>query len=67
VRLKMPTYTPRSLRRTFIINALEHGVEARVVAKWQGHTNAQLILTTYGNYVGQEHEKTQIAKLTQKK
>jgi integrase len=63
-RLKMQEYTPRSLRRTFIINALEHGIEARVVAKWQGHRDAKLILDTYGAFVSKEHEQAQIAKLT---
>jgi integrase len=65
-RLGMAKYTPRSLRRTFIIHALEHGVDARVVARWQGHRDAKLILDTYGNFVSKEHEKAQIAKLTEK-
>ena len=63
----MPIYTPRALRRNFIINALEHGADSRVVAKWQGHRDAKLILGTYGNFVSKEHEKAQIAKLTDKK
>jgi len=62
-RLKTQVYTPRALRRTFIIHALEHGVDARVVAKWQGHRDAKLILDTYGAYVSKEHEQAQIAKL----
>ncbi len=66
-RLTLPVYTPRSLRRTFIIRALESGVDPRVVAKWQGHRDAKLILDTYGNYVSKEHEKAQIAKITKKK
>jgi integrase len=66
-RLKMPIYTPRSLRRSFIIYCLEAGIDARVVAKWQGHRDAKLILDTYGNFVSKEHEKAQIAKLTEKK
>ncbi|HEY5909369.1 MAG TPA: tyrosine-type recombinase/integrase [Verrucomicrobiae bacterium] len=66
-RLRMPVYTPRSLRRTFIIHALEQEVDPRVVAKWQGHRDAKLILDTYGSYVSKEHEKAQIAKITKKK
>lgn len=62
-RLKMQVYTPRALRRSFIIRCLEQGIDARVVAKWQGHANAKLILSVYGAYVGKEHEAAQIAKL----
>ncbi|HEV2208593.1 MAG TPA: tyrosine-type recombinase/integrase [Verrucomicrobiae bacterium] len=66
-RLQMPVYTPRALRRTFIIRALEQGADPRVVAKWQGHRDAKLILDTYGAYVSKEHEQAQIAKLTERK
>ena len=61
--LKLPKYTPRALRRTFIIQCLEKGVDARMVAKWQGHADAKLILDTYGNYISVDHAKAQIAKM----
>jgi integrase len=62
-RLKLPNYTPRALRRTFIIHCLEKGVDARVVASWQGHADAKLILSTYGNFISPDHAKAQLAKL----
>jgi integrase len=61
--LKLPRYSPRSLRRTFIIHCLEKGVEARVVASWQGHADARLVLSTYGSFISADHAKDQAAKL----
>ena len=46
---------------------LSNGVDARVIAEWQGHSDAKLIPDTYGNYVSKEHEKAQIARITRKK
>jgi integrase len=62
-RLGFPAYEPRALRRTFIIHALEEGVDPRVVAKWQGHRDAKLILSVYGNFIGRDHELSQADKL----
>ena len=62
-KLKLPVYSPRALRRTFIIHCLERGVDPRVVASWQGHADARLILTTYGNFISADHAKNQAAKL----
>lgn len=63
-KLKMPSYSPRALRRTFIIKCLEKSVDPRVLAQWQGHADARLILTTYGNFISPDHAKAQAAKLT---
>jgi integrase len=54
-RLNLPAFSPRSFRRTFIIRALEKGIDPRVVAAWQGHRDATLILRVYGAWVNQDH------------
>ena len=53
----------RSLRRTLIIHLIQQGVELRLIAKWQGHTDARLILSRYGAYISAEHEARELAKL----
>jgi integrase len=36
-RLKLPHFSPRSLRRGFITRAIEKGVDFKTIASWQGH------------------------------
>jgi len=49
-RLELPIYTHRSLRRMFITRAIERGVDVKVIAEWQGHTDGgKLILQTYSH------------------
>lgn len=49
-RLKLPGYTSRSFRHTFITTAIERGVDVKVVAQWQGHRDGgKLILDTYSH------------------
>jgi len=62
-RLEFPVYGPRGLRRCFIIHALEIGVDPRVVARWQGHKDATLILKVYGKYIDPAHELRQAQKM----
>lgn len=55
VRLGLPKYSQRALRRLFITRALEKGVDVKVVAEWQGHTDGgKLILDTY-SHVSRQH------------
>jgi integrase len=61
--LHLPKYSPRSLRRSFVVRCLEKGMEARVVADYQGHADATLILRVYGKFISPEHAKLQVAKL----
>jgi integrase len=62
-RLGLPHFSPRSLRRMFIVRALEKGVDPRVVAQWQGHNDGGgLILRVYGAWIRQEHAQ-RMAKL----
>ena len=61
-RLELPIYTRRSLRRMFITRAIEKGVDVKVIAEWQGHTDGgKLILQTY-SHVRPEHSN-RMAKL----
>jgi integrase len=49
-RLKFPAFSQRSFRRMFITRALERGVDVKVIASWQGHTDGgKLILDTYSH------------------
>jgi integrase len=56
-RLNLPLFTPRSFRRAFIIRALEKGIDPRVVAAWQGHRDATLILRVYGSQINHDHHQ----------
>ena len=50
LRLGLPAFTQRSLRRMFIIRAIERGVDVKVIAQWQGHRDGgKLILDTYSH------------------
>jgi integrase len=49
-RLELPAYSHRSLRRLFIVRAIERGVDVKVIAEWQGHRDGgRLILQTYSH------------------
>ncbi len=49
-RLGLPAYTHRSFRRMFITRAIELGVDVKVIAQWQGHSDGgKLILDTYSH------------------
>src|SRR5439155_26823200 len=49
-RLGLTSFTHRSLRRMFIVRAIERGVDVKVIAEWQGHRDGgKLILQTYSH------------------
>ncbi len=54
----------RSLRRTLIIHLIQQGIDTRLIAKWQGHAEATLILSRYGQYIDAEHEAEELKKLS---
>jgi integrase len=62
-RLNLPHYSPRSLRRMFIVRALEKGVDPRVCASWQGHRDATLVLRVYGHIINAKHAQEMAARL----
>lgn len=54
-RLNLPNFSPRSLRRMFIIEALNRGVPVKTISKWQGHQDGGvLILKTYSEVIDQK-------------
>ena len=63
-RLNYPSFTPRSFRRAFIIRALEKGIDPRVVASWQGHRDATLVLRVYGAWINHDHAQRMAALMS---
>ena len=61
----LPCVEVRSLRRTLIIHLIQQGIDIRLIAKWQGHADATLILSRYGQYIDAEHEAEELKKLGQ--
>ena len=53
----------RSLRRTLIIHLIEQKMDVRLIAKWQGHSDARLILSRYGAFIDADYEKKALASL----
>lgn len=63
-RLSYPLFSQRSLRRMFIVRAIERGVHVKVIAEWQGHRDGgKLILDTYG-HVNRVHSQRMAALMT---
>ena len=66
-RLQLPVFTAKAFRKACIVRLLSHGIDYRLVAKYQGHTdNGQLIVSTYSNIISSseaEREKKELAKL----
>ena len=63
VRLGFAKVDIRSLRRTLIIHLIQQKVDIRLIAKWQGHADAHLILSRYGAFIDAGYEKEALAKL----
>ena len=63
-KLDLPSVDIRSLRRTLIVRLIEQKMDPRLVARWQGHSNAQLIHSRYGNYINPGYEQEALAKLS---
>ena len=56
-RLGYPPFSQRSLRRMFIVRAIEKGVDVKVIAEWQGHKDGgKRILDTY-SHVNRAHSQ----------
>ncbi len=63
-RLELPAFEPRAIRRTFIVHALQNGIDPRLVARWQGHKDATLIFKVYGKFIDADYERQQAQKLS---
>jgi integrase len=49
-RLEFPAFSHRSLRRMFIVRAIEKGIDVKTISEWQGHRDGgTLILRTYSH------------------
>jgi integrase len=56
--LNYPHFTQRSLRRMFITDALEKGIDVKTIAEWQGHRDGgKLILDTYSHVRRPHHDR----------
>ena len=63
-RLGYPSFSQRSLRRMFIVRAIEKGVDVKVIAEWQGHRDGgKLILDTY-SHVNRAHSERMAQLMT---
>ena len=63
-RLGYPAFSQRSLRRLFIVRAIEKGVDVKVIAEWQGHRDGgKLILDTY-SHVNRSHSQRMAQLMT---
>lgn len=49
-RLGLPAFSQRALRRTFVTNAIQKGVDPKTLSEWQGHQDGgRLIMSTYSH------------------
>jgi integrase len=63
-RLGLPQFSQRSFRRMFVTQAIENGVDVKVIAEWQGHKDGgKLILDTY-SYVNPIHARRMATLMT---
>lgn len=62
-RLGLPNFSQRAFRRFFITKLLDDGVDPRVVASWQGHRDARLVLEIYSK-VTDEKKRQELQKVT---
>jgi integrase len=66
-RLNFPSFSQRSLQRMFITQAIERGVDVKVIADWQGHRDGGvLILKTY-SHVRAAHSQRMAKLMTSEK
>lgn len=64
-RVGFPHFSPRAMRRMFIVRALERGVDVRVLARWQGHVDGGvLLMKVYGRWIRGQHEQRMASMLT---
>jgi len=66
-RLNLPHFSQRNLRQCLIMRLWKQGIDKKLIAKWQGHSDGgQLIMDTYTEVFGSddaEYERLQLAKL----
>jgi integrase len=63
-RLKLPKFTHHHFRHFFCSNAIEKGVDFKVIAAWLGHKDGGiLVATTYG-HLRAEHSAEMALRMT---
>lgn len=66
-RLELPNYSQRAIRRVLIRMLWRAGVDKKLIAKWQGHSDGgKLIIDTYTEDFGNDddaYEQMQLSKL----
>ena len=63
VRLGLPHFTARSLRRTFITRCIELGIDIKTIALWQGHRDGGLLILKTYSHVRPVHAQRMAAML----
>ena len=63
-RLKLPHFSPRSLRRCFITRAIEKGVDFKTIAGWQGHRDGGVLIAKTYSHLRNEHSNNMAKKLS---
>jgi integrase len=62
-KLDFPNFTSRSLRRVFIIRAIELGVDFKTLASWQGHRDGGVLIAGTYSHLRNEHSDAMARKL----
>jgi integrase len=66
-RLGLPGFSQRAIRRVLIQRLWKAGVDKKLIAKWQGHSDGgKLILDTYTEAFGSDddkYEQQELAKI----
>lgn len=62
-RLKLPHYSHRSLRRTFVTRCIELGIDFKTISAWQGHQDGGVLIAKTYSHLRQEHSDEMAKKL----
>ena len=61
-KAELPRFTHHSLRHFFVSNAIEKGIDFKVIASWVGHRDGGILVAkTYGHL--RDHHSAQMARL----
>jgi integrase len=63
-RLSLQAFSPRSLRRCFITRAVEHGIDFKTIAAWQGHRDGGVLIAKTYSHLRNEHSESMAKRLT---
>jgi integrase len=63
VRLNLPHYSHRSLRRCFVTRCIELGIDFKTVAALQGHTDGGVLIAKTYSHLRTEHVDNMAARL----